>query len=67
MESIIASSIVLTSSDLHAIDQVVCGSGGPKGDVYELERIVGGCHGNIMKYNLNNLNKGPHLDELCQR
>lgn len=63
-----ATSIALTCDDLNAIDRIVSsGAQGPEGDVYQLERIFSGRHGNIMKYNLNNINKGHHLDELCRR
>ena len=62
-----AAHLNLTSSDKASIDSVICRAHGPKGDVYGLERVKNGRHGNIMKYNLNQLNQGAHLEELCQR
>jgi aryl-alcohol dehydrogenase-like predicted oxidoreductase len=43
----------LDGIDLAAIEQVAAQAQGPMGDVYELERIKGGKHAAIMKYNLN--------------
>ena len=62
-----AAHLDLTSDELASINIVVCGAHGPHGDVYSLERVKNGRHGNIMKYNLNQLNQGTHLEELCQR
>jgi len=44
---------VLDAEDLSAIEAVQERSEGPGGTVYELERIKGGRHASIMKYNLN--------------
>lgn len=46
-------SFELDSEDLASIEQIVKKSKGPKGDIYNLERIKGGKHAVIMKYNLN--------------
>lgn len=46
-------SFTLTEQDIAAIDTVINQSKGPKGDIYGLERIKGGKHAGIMKYNLN--------------
>ncbi len=43
----------LDSSDVAAIDTALAGCRGPRGDVYELERVKGGAHASIMRYNLN--------------
>lgn len=57
----------LTSEDLSAINDVVSKSRGVAGQVYGLERCMGGRHANIMKYNLNQINQASHLEELCER
>jgi aryl-alcohol dehydrogenase-like predicted oxidoreductase len=43
----------LDETDLAAIEGVVARARGPLGDVYALERVKGGRHAAIMKYNLN--------------
>lgn len=43
----------LAAHDLATIDAVIARSSGPLGPVYGLERIKGGRHAGIMKYNLN--------------
>jgi aryl-alcohol dehydrogenase-like predicted oxidoreductase len=43
----------LDGQDLAAIENVTNQATGPTGDVYALERIKGGKHAAIMKYNLN--------------
>lgn len=45
----------LDKEDLALIDKVVKQAKGPSGELYGLERVVGGRHGSIMKYNLNKL------------
>lgn len=45
--------LCLDAADMAAIDGVVARSSGPLGPVYGLERIKGGKHAGIMKYNLN--------------
>ena len=57
----------LTPEDLSAIDDVLSKSEGVAGQVYGLERCITGCHGKIMKYNLNQVNQAQHLEELCER
>ena len=59
--------MILSAVDIKQIHSVTNGSPGPHGDVYQLERIKDGRHSAIMKYNLNQLNKAPHLEELCRR
>jgi aryl-alcohol dehydrogenase-like predicted oxidoreductase len=46
-------SLDLDAEDLDAIREVTARSSGPCGDVYALERVKGGKHAAIMKYNLN--------------
>ncbi len=43
----------LDSEDLSLIESIIKKSKGPEGDTYYLERIKGGRHASIMKYNLN--------------
>lgn len=43
----------LNKDDRDLIKRVIGQSKGPKGDAYDLERIKGGRHAGIMKYNLN--------------
>ncbi len=43
----------LDDEDLDVIKRVTCKAEGPPGDVYSVERIKGGKHASIMKYNLN--------------
>ena len=62
-----AESLVLTEADTADIQSVLDCSQGPKGHVYELEREWEGPHAAIMKYNLNQVNRGQHLEELCRR
>jgi aryl-alcohol dehydrogenase-like predicted oxidoreductase len=45
--------LALDTDELRAIDTLLSQSPGPAGDVYELERVKGGKHAAIMKYNLN--------------
>lgn len=45
--------IVISNAHGVAIDHLLAESGGPSGDVYELEREKGGRHAAIMRYNLN--------------
>ena len=47
------SRFVLDADDLEEIASVVVGAPGPAGPVYGLERVPGGAHAAIMKYNLN--------------
>lgn len=57
----------LTPADLAELDAVLALSEGPNGPVYGLERGKDGPHASIMKYNLNRVNQGSHLEELCYR
>ncbi len=57
----------LTADDFAELDSVLALAKGPRGPVYGLERVKGGSHASIMKYNLNQVNKGMHLEELCYR
>jgi aryl-alcohol dehydrogenase-like predicted oxidoreductase len=43
----------LTAADLDEINAVIAQASGPQGPVYGLERIKGGKHAGVMKYNLN--------------
>jgi aryl-alcohol dehydrogenase-like predicted oxidoreductase len=43
----------LDADDLDRLDRVLARARGPLGDVYDLERVKGGPHAAIMKYNLN--------------
>lgn len=45
-------SFVLDKEDLDAIERIACQAQGPAGDVYSVERVKGGKHASIMKYNL---------------
>jgi aryl-alcohol dehydrogenase-like predicted oxidoreductase len=47
--------IALDRQDLDAIERIARRSGGLTGDVYSLERIKGGRHAAIMKYNLSSV------------
>jgi aryl-alcohol dehydrogenase-like predicted oxidoreductase len=47
-----ACSLVLDDEDRAAIARAQSGSTGPAGDVYELERVKGGPHASIMRYDL---------------
>jgi hypothetical protein len=51
-------SFVLDQGDLDAIDRITKQAQGPAGDVYSLERVKGGKHAVIMKYNLNRMVRG---------
>jgi aryl-alcohol dehydrogenase-like predicted oxidoreductase len=66
-ESLFACQLKLTEQDIHDISLVVEKRCGPNGPVYDMERDPDGPHGRIMKYNLNQLNKSHHLEELCKR
>lgn len=57
-ETLRLSSFMLSESDLGAIANITEQSKGPIGDVYDLERVKGGKHAVIMKYNLG---KAPTL------
>jgi len=48
-----AARVTLDASDREAIARVQAEAPGPTGDVYALERIPGGQHAAIMRYNLN--------------
>jgi len=48
-------SLRLGDDDRTAIDRVLAEARGPEGDVYELERVPGGRHGAIMRYDLNRM------------
>lgn len=45
--------MALDESDRDLIERLTSDRTGPAGDVYDLERVVGGPHAAIMKYNLN--------------
>jgi len=49
------------------IEAILVKAKGPSGSIYELEREFKGPHGRVMKYNLNQINQGAHLEELCHR
>ena len=65
--TIASSALKLTAQDISEIESVLVKATGPSGSIYELEREVSGPHGRIMKYNLNQINQGSHLEELCHR
>ncbi|MBV6520074.1 MAG: Aldo-keto reductase YhdN [Gemmatimonadaceae bacterium] len=46
-------SIALTDNDRALLERVFAMADGPSGDVYDLERLKGGKHAAIMRYNLN--------------
>jgi aryl-alcohol dehydrogenase-like predicted oxidoreductase len=45
-------SLALDADDRRRIDEILASAGGPSGDVYALERVKGGRHAAIMRYNL---------------
>ncbi len=45
--------LTLSNEDRGAIREIIARAKGPQGDTYDLERIKGGKHASIMKYNLN--------------
>jgi aryl-alcohol dehydrogenase-like predicted oxidoreductase len=51
-------SFALDQGDLDAIERITKQAQGPAGDVYSLERVKGGKHAVIMKYNLNRMVRG---------
>ena len=52
-QAIQACALVLDVEDRAAIARVQASSSGPRGDVYGLERIKGGPHASVMRYDLN--------------
>jgi aryl-alcohol dehydrogenase-like predicted oxidoreductase len=50
-------SFALSEKDICAIERVTSGAQGPDGPIYGLERVKGGKHAAIMKYNLNQPNE----------
>lgn len=68
MESTLsAATLELSVADMADIEAVLKCSEGPGGHVYGLERERKSLHGAIMRYNLNQVNGAPHLEELCRR
>lgn len=51
-DTLAVEALTLTSDDMAAIGQVQTRAVGPAGDVYHLERVAGGRHASIMRYNL---------------
>jgi aryl-alcohol dehydrogenase-like predicted oxidoreductase len=51
--TVAATQVTLDDGDREAIARVQAASPGPSGDVYDLERVAGGRHAGIMRYNLN--------------
>jgi aryl-alcohol dehydrogenase-like predicted oxidoreductase len=51
-QAIRACALALDDDDRAAIARVQSASGGPRGDVYDLERVKGGPHASIMRYTL---------------
>lgn len=49
---------VLDEGDLDAIERITQQGQGPAGDVYSVERVKGGKHAVIMKYNLSKIQRG---------
>ena len=66
-ETVASGYLAFTEQDLLEISAVLAKSILPPGPVYGLERDTLGPHGKIMRYNLNQVNKGQHLEELCRR
>ena len=52
-DTVAAMSLRLDEEDRAIVDGVLARARGPLGDVYDLERVKGGRHAAIMKYNLN--------------
>jgi aryl-alcohol dehydrogenase-like predicted oxidoreductase len=52
-QTVAAARVTLDDDDRAAIARVQAGAPGPAGDVYDLERVAGGRHAGIMRYNLN--------------
>jgi aryl-alcohol dehydrogenase-like predicted oxidoreductase len=52
-ETLEAVPLRLDDEDRAALERIAAGAQGPRGDVYGLERVKGGRHARIMKYNLN--------------
>jgi len=68
IQSTVASATLkLTVQDISEIEAILIKAKGPSGSIYELEREFKGPHGRVMKYNLNQINQGAHLEELCHR
>jgi aryl-alcohol dehydrogenase-like predicted oxidoreductase len=51
-ETLAACSLTLDGDDCQRIDATLASANGPSGDVYALERVKGGQHAAIMRYNL---------------
>jgi aryl-alcohol dehydrogenase-like predicted oxidoreductase len=45
--------LTLSADDTRVIERLLASAPGPQGDVYQLERVKGGRHAGIMRYNLN--------------
>ncbi len=52
-QTVTASAVRLDEADRHTLDAVLADGPGVRGDVYDLERVKGGRHAAIMKYDLN--------------
>lgn len=52
IETVQALALTLDDQEIGRIERVLQSARGPRGDVYELERIKGGPHAAIMRYNL---------------
>ena len=48
-----AADLKLEAEELEALDRVVARGRGPEGDTYALERVPGGAHAAVMRYDLN--------------
>lgn len=66
-ETVASQYLTLTDQDLAEIACILAKSSFSPGSVYGLERNTLGPHGRIMRYNLNQVNKGQHVEELCRR
>ena len=66
-ETVASGFLTLNEQDLAEIGCVLAKARFPSGPVYGLERDPIGPHGRIMRYNLNQVNEGQHLEELCRR
>ena len=65
--TVASATLKLTVQDISEIEAILVKAKGPSGSIYELEREFKGPHGRVMKYNLNQINQGAHLEELCNR
>jgi hypothetical protein len=51
-DTLAACRLALDDDDRRIIDGILASASGPSGDVYALERVKGGRHAAVMRYNL---------------